>query len=231
MNSRNFRYGGVAVVQQAIACRLIHCGQCNRHSRERFPQRALRLIVRNQWLDRRFDAGERGVRDGDAFLQAFAHQGDLVVDVFREGSQARDVFVVVGGCRERHLLRHEREVGVEARVGVERHQVFVELERLAPFVELRLEHVVVDAIDGVQRAAIDARQFFQEAVGFLVARLPCREAHVGQLVVVAVVADPGGEERPVLEAPFPFTVEDRMERPGRRVGHSGHCAGGARRSR
>ena len=233
MNSRNFRYAGVtplrdgraAVVLQPIARRLIHR---RRHARERLPQRALRRIVRNQRLDGRFDAGERGARNRDAFLQAFAHQGDLVVDVFREGLQAREVFVVVGGRGERHLLRHEREVGVEARVRVERHQVFVERERGAPIVELRLEHVVVDAIDGAQRDAIDRRQLFQEFVGFVGARLPRREARVGQLVVVAVVADAGRQERPVLEAPFPFAVEECVERLRPGLGNSRHGGGGRR---
>ncbi len=126
-------------------------------------------------------------------LDAGAHHVFGLEQRLGDPVQARDVVVVVLDGVERDGEREVGEVGVGAALRVDGHLVILQVVVLGAFLEVAQEQVVRGAVflaEAFGRDGLDADEVGGVQV---VAALDGGEGVVAELVVVAVVADGGGE--------------------------------------
>jgi hypothetical protein len=157
------------------------------------------------------DAGDRHPRRRHAAREAAAHERDRLVEDARKLAQPREVVLVVLDRRERHLVGELRELGVEARVGVEHQLLFTEPARVEPIGELGAEEVVAHLIRRRQRRAVDLRQRLEEGARLALAPGEGLFGRLAQPVVARVHADVGGEQRALRQAHRPLLREQGVE--------------------
>jgi hypothetical protein len=138
----------------------------------------------------------------------FAQLLDQAVDVARQRVQARYIVAVVVLADEGHLGQQLREAELQPVLGADRLRIEGIDGGAGQFALLVAdEQVPGQAVLVLQLLAVDLARQFQHAPFVLAGLGAGFQRGVGQLGIVAVVADAGGELGLVLEAPLPVAFE------------------------
>ena len=147
------------------------------------------------------------------------HRGHLV-EAPGHRLQARQVILVFLRVVERDRADEAGQLQVDAAHLVQRH--LVQLQPVAAQLVLQLAHhqLLVELVGVGETAGVDRLEALQVIGGDLVLGRHVRQRHVAPAVVVAQVAQHGGELRRVLQLVLPLLGQQRVERlhPRRRIG-------------
>jgi hypothetical protein len=152
---RALEHGGAARGREAHAVALGYAGWERAEGR---VEDALLRVVHDVRADGDVVAVEDHARQREAGAQSFAHVRDLLGDVGGKRAQAGDVGLVVARGRERHVAGQAREPRVETAVGVDGQPPLALLVVGDVVAQLSRQHVVADAILGLQARARDGLQ-------------------------------------------------------------------------
>ena len=141
----------------------------------------------------------------------FPHVLDVLVEEGRDGSQPREIALVVLDVGERHVLGQPREAGVEAAVRRDRDAVGAEPVAREVVREVALEHRMADAVLRRERLDVDRLQALEVRAGRGRAALEVGGRDRLQLVVVAVVAGARREGRVLALVVLPGVLEQRVQ--------------------
>jgi hypothetical protein len=173
--------------------------------------------------------GEHHRRGHDAALDRLLQQLDVVVEVGRDGGQARQVPLDVVGAVQRLLAPQLGQVGVERLVGVDGHQLAAQRRLVVLQLQLVQQHRMVDAISAAQGRDVQRPQRGQRRLLVLQPVGSAGAVHALEPVVEAPVAGTAGQPRELAQPPGPFIVgkaaEPRADCCGRVAGRlaRGRC--------
>ncbi len=195
--------------------RALRLGDARREGAEGRVEHALLGIGDDVRADGDVVAVQDHARQREPGAQPLPHVGDLLGDVGRERAQARDVVLVVARGGERRVTGQIGEAGVEAAVRGDGQPPLAQLVGGHVVAQLGREHVVADAVLGVQARARDVAQAGQRGLLALRRPLEIGGGHRGQAIVVTVVPRGRGQKRVLSQPRFPVLVDQRVEGGGR----------------
>ena len=137
--------------------------------------------------------------------------GDLAQGA-RNLVQARDVVFVMLDRIERHRQRQIGEIGVDADLLVDRHLILFEAEVGDALLQNANHQIVRELVLIGELSRRDRLQPFQEPFVRLMSAQDGRERVVGELVVVAIVAESRRTLRKIAQIAFVLLVEERVLR-------------------
>ena len=204
----------VDVLDDCFACGGLQAGGvCGRDARRQVREGelvdgALGRIIRDLVADALAEVLERHARRRDAALEPLAQERDVLVDELRIGVDAREEVLEVERVAPRDRGRQIRQRRVHAAHLVDGEEL---VGKALPFhVEAGVAQVqiVVELLCARQPRAINRAEPLDDVATVRLAPLDGRERVVGQLVVVARVADERGPGRKLAHLPFPVLVEE-----------------------
>ena len=142
--------------------------------------------------------------------------------------QAREVVLVLFGVVERNGADEARQLQVHAVHLVQRHLVELQVVALQPVAQLAHHQLQIELVLVGEAGGVDRLEALEEIrIGLALGRL-VRQREIAPAIVVAQVAQDGGELRRVLQRVLPLFGQQLVERihPG---GNAGGRGGGHRR--
>ena len=138
------------------------------------------------------------------------HRSDLV-EQRRHRLQARQVVVVLLGAVERDRADEAGQRDVHAAHLVQRHLVELEVVGAQRVLQLAHHQLLVQLVAVGKAAGVDRLEALEEILGRLMVGLQMRQRGIAPAIVVAQVAEDGGELGAVLQRVLPLLGEQRVE--------------------
>ena len=179
---------------------------------QRLRKRAVLRLLIGQRLHLHQHLLQQVLRRHPSVVDAALHVRRDLREGLRHLLQPRDVVVVVLHGIELQVDRHLRQIGVEAVELVDRHLPLFELRRLL-VVDQRAHHQLGRELLLIRQAGrVDHAEPLDVSAPARQRGIDRLHGVVGQLIVVALVAEIGGVLRRVLQLVLPDLVKQRVQR-------------------